>query len=128
MDWSPEILAEGLMFPEGPILLGDGEVVFTEIRGQRLSRYRDGRVELVAETGSGANGAIVDRDGAFYVANNGGLCSAPAGQWLADDQIPGRIQRIDAGHVTDLAVELPGAAPHRPNDLCFGPDGKLYVT
>ncbi len=129
MDWKPMILADGLSFPEGPISLGGGEVVFTEIRGQRLSRYRDGRVELVAETGGGANGAVVDRDGSFYVANNGGLCSAPGGQWLADDQIHGRIQKIDTGgEVTDIAVDLPGAPPHRPNDLCFGPDGKIYFT
>ena len=33
MDWKPQVLAEGLEFPEGPICMGDGVVVFTEIRG-----------------------------------------------------------------------------------------------
>jgi gluconolactonase len=129
MEWKPQVLAEGLEFPEGPIALGDGEVVFTQIRGQRLSRYRDRRVETLAHTGGGANGATLGPDGAFYVANNGGICSAPGGQWLAEPQQAGRIQRVTQdGELSDVAVELPGAPPHRPNDLCFGPDGLLYFT
>ena len=129
MEWTPEILAEGLEFPEGPIALGGGEVVFTQIRGQCLTRYRDGALETLARTGGGANGATRGADGAFYVANNGGLSIGPHGQWLAEPQIPGRIQRVsEAGEISDLAVDLPGDPPHRPNDLCFGPDGQLYFT
>ena len=129
MDWKPEALAEGLEFPEGPLYVGGGVVVFTQIRGQQLSRYADRRVETIARTGGGANGATLGPDGAFYVANNGGLCAAPGGPWLAEDQIPGRIQRVTAdGQVSDVASQLPGAPPHRPNDLCFGPDGLLYFT
>lgn len=129
MDWKPQILAEDLEFPEGPIAVDRGGVVFTQIRGQQLSCYRDGRVETLAHTGGGANGATTGPDGAYYVANNGGLCSAPGGQWLAERQLGGRIQRVGLdGKLSDVAVDLPGAAPHRPNDLCFGPDGLLYFT
>ena len=89
----------------------------------------DGRVETIAHTGGGANGATLGPDAAFYVANNGGLNTSPEGLWLSDEAIPGRIQRVTPdGEVSDLAVDLPGAAPHRPNDLCFGPDGLLYFT
>ena len=87
MQWNPQVLAKGLGFPEGPIALGDGEVVFTQIRGQQLTRYKDGRAETVARTGGGANGSTLGADGAFYVANNGGLCTSPEGRWSADDQI-----------------------------------------
>jgi gluconolactonase len=129
MDWKPQILAEGLEFPEGPIYMADGTLVFTQIRGARLSRYADGRVETIARSGGGANGATLGPDAAYYVANNGGLNSSPEGMWLSDEAIPGRIQRVTQdGELSDLAVDLPGAAPHRPNDLCFGPDGLLYFT
>ena len=80
MNWKPEVLAEGLAFPEGPIAMGVGEVVFTQIRGQQLTRYKRGRVETIAHTGGGANGATLGPDGAFYVANNGGVCAGPGGQ------------------------------------------------
>jgi gluconolactonase len=129
MDWKPTLLAEGLEFPEGPIAAGNGEVVFTQIRGQQLSRYRGGTVETLAHTGGGANGATTGPDGAYYVANNGGISTGPAGMWLADPQLAGRIQRVTPeGELSDVAVDLPGATPHRPNDLCFGPDGLLYFT
>jgi gluconolactonase len=129
MDWKPRVLAEGLQFPEGPIALAGGEVVFTEIRGQRLSRYRNGGVETIAVTGGGANGAALGPDGCFYVANNGGISSGPHGYWAAQPQISGRIQRVTPdGQVSDVATGFPGEPPHRPNDLCFGPDGLLYFT
>ena len=48
---------------------------------------------------------------------------------MAPDAIPGRIQRVTlSGDVRDVATDLPGAPPNRPNDLCFGPDGLLYYT
>jgi gluconolactonase len=129
MDWKPQVLADGLEFPEGPVSMGGGVVVFTQIRGARLSRYADGRVETIAQTGGGANGATLGSDGAFYVANNGGLSAGPGGVSLSDDAIPGRIQRVTPdGRLSDVAVNLPGTPPHRPNDLCFGPDGLLYFT
>jgi len=123
------ILAEGLRFPEGPVWLGPRRVAFTEIRGQCVSLWDDGSVRCIAVTGGGANGATLGPDGALYVANNGGLSLGHEGRWTAPDPIPGRIQRVTlAGEVTDVAVELPGVPPNRPNDLCFGPDGLLYYT
>jgi gluconolactonase len=125
----PTILAGGLQFPEGPVWLGPGRVAFTEIRGQCVSHYEDGRVARIAHTGGGANGATLGADGALYVANNGGLSLGHEGVWMAPEPIPGRIQRVTlAGEVRDVATALPGTAPNRPNDLCFGPDGLLYYT
>ncbi len=123
------VLAGRLEFPEGPVWLGPERVAFTEIRGQRVSLWDHGAVRPIASTGGGANGATLGPDGALYVANNGGLSLGHEGPWFAPDAIPGRIQRVTLeGDVRDVAVDLPGAPPNRPNDLCFGPDGLLYYT
>jgi gluconolactonase len=125
----PRVLAEELRFPEGPVWLGRERLAFTEIRGQCVSLWERGIVRTIACTGGGANGATLGPDGALYVANNGGVSLDHNGTWLAPDPIPGRIQRVTlAGQVCDVAVDLPGAPPNRPNDLCFGPDGLLYYT
>jgi gluconolactonase len=126
---TPTVLAEGLDFPEGPVWLGPERVAFTQIRGQCISLWERGHVSRVAGTGGGANGATLGPDGALYVANNGGLSLGHEGRWLAPEPIPGRIQRVTlAGEVRDVATNLPGKAPNRPNDLCFGRDGLLYYT
>ena len=126
---TPTVLAEGLDFPEGPVWLGPERVAFTQIRGQCISLWERGRVSRIAGTGGGANGATLGPDGALYVANNGGLSLGHEGRWLAPEPLAGRIQRVTlAGEVRDVATNLPGKAPNRPNDLCFGPDGLLYYT
>jgi gluconolactonase len=129
MAWRRRVLATGLRFPEGPVYLGAGRLVLTEIQGQCVTRFADGRCTPLARTGGGANGAALGGGGDVYVANNGGLSTGPHGYWHAPDPIPGRIQRISvAGAVSDWCTALPGPPPHRPNDLCFGPDGALYFT
>ena len=129
MKWEPRALATGLGFPEGPVYLGDGTVAFTEIRGQCVSIHDGDGYRVLARTGGGANGATLGADGALYIANNGGLSVGPGGYWFASDQIEGRIQRVTLdGACDDVVATLPGDAPHRPNDICFGPDGMLYFT
>src|SRR5207245_2024339 len=94
-----------------------------------VTRCADGATTVIGRTGGGANGATLGEDGALWVANNGGISLGSGGYWFAPDPIDGRIQRVEMnGVVTDVAADLPGDAPHRPNDLCFGPDGALYFT
>jgi gluconolactonase len=124
------LVASGLRFPEGPSLLDDGSVAVVEMQGEALARVgADGTVSRLGECGGGPNGSVLGSDGAVYVANNGGLSIGPEGLWHAENEFDGRVQRVAAdGTVTTVAEDLPGPAPHRPNDICFAPDGRLLVT
>ena len=117
-----EAIAEGLAFPEGSVWDG-GELVFTEITGGRLTRWSAARgVETVATTGGGPNGAAKGPDGTFYVTQNGGMAPGEA-------RITAGIQRVERdGTVTLVTSEVDGRTLDGPNDLAFGPDGRLYFT
>ena len=58
-------VAEGLLFPEGPIAMADGSIVLVEMRAKTLTRIgRDGKRSVIAELGGGPNGAAIGPDGA----------------------------------------------------------------
>jgi sugar lactone lactonase YvrE len=47
-----DVIADGLGFPEGPIAMADGSVLFVEVaRGALMRAWGDGRTEVVARTG-----------------------------------------------------------------------------
>ena len=115
------VVADGLAFPEGPLLLPDGRVVFTEIDGGRLSYWTpaDG-VRHLATSGGGPNGAALAADGCIYVTQNGGF---------GDERVTPGLQCIATdGTVSMLATEIDGVRLDAPNDLAFGPDGRLWFT
>jgi gluconolactonase len=93
-----ELVAEGLRFPEGPDRhgrrLGD---LHRDRRPAADPRHaRRDRMEVVAETGGGPNGAAIGPDGAIYVTNNGGSF-----EWLETQGLlipgptPGQPRRRD---------------------------------
>ena len=87
-------LASGLEFPEGPIAMDDGSVILTEIARQTLTRVTpDGRVEVVAETGGGPNGAAIGPDGHVWITNNGGFRVEPLGRPSAAGRTGARTTR-----------------------------------
>lgn len=116
-----EIVADKLAFPEGPVWHG-GALYFVEIAAGRLSRYTPGRgVEAIAQTGGGPNGATLGPGDALYVTQNGGM--------RREGRTTPGIQRVTTdGHVELLVSEIAGMALEGPNDLAFGPDGRLYFT
>jgi gluconolactonase len=121
-----ERLAEGLGAAEGPAFLLDGRFICVEIWNSRISVWteEDGLQEHV-HVGGGPNSVLVCSDGSLLVTQNGGIDR----DWRAADQRPPSIQRVSPdGEVEVLVTEVDGIALSAPNDLAFGPDGRLYFT
>jgi gluconolactonase len=130
-----EVLAEGLLFPEGPIACDDGSIILVEIARGTLTRVWNGRSEVIAQLGGGPNGAAVGPDGAVYVCNNGGL------EWrvvnglrfprrAAADYTTGRIERVNiaTGTFDRVYDSFEGERLSGPNDLVFDAHGGFWFT
>jgi gluconolactonase len=135
-------VATGLRFPEGPVAMSDGSVLFVEIERGTLSRAQpDGTVSVVATLGGGPNGAAIGPDGAAYVCNNGGFnWSERAGMLVPVDLATGSteppdfaggwIERVDldTGKAERLYTNVDGHRLCGPNDLVFDREGGFWFT
>jgi gluconolactonase len=143
---SPQVVADALEFPEGPVALRDGSVLVVEIRGACLTRIRsDGTRETVARWAgpdrAGPNGAAIGPDGACYICNNGGFVWSRRGDHIVpadpatgatqpDAYVTGSIDRVDleTGEITSVYTQCDGQHLCGPNDLVFDSDGGLWFT
>lgn len=136
-----EIVAEGLGFCEGPVVMPDGSIVVVDVRGGRLVRIApDGSTSDVATPGGGPNGAAIGPDGALYVVNNGGFpwiemsgVTVPIDEW-GSNRPPGFaggwVDRIDpsTGVVERLVDDFEGQTFVGPNDIVFDAHGGFWFT
>jgi gluconolactonase len=117
------LLASGLGFPEGPVVMLDGRLVFCDGNIGELSRYASGVVSTFALMGGSPWGAVLGSDGAVYVTQGGNVPGS------GDTSAVSGIQRVRAdGTVELLYSEVDGRTLVGPNDLAFGPDGRLWFT
>lgn len=131
-----EILAEGLAFPEGPVMMDDGSIILVEIaRGQITRVKRDGTTKVIATPGGGPNGMAIGPDGALYVCNNGGFKWADIDGMMfpgnaAADYTTGRIERVDiaTGKVERIYDSFDGHRLSGPNDIVFDAHGGFWFT
>lgn len=114
-----EVLATDLGFTEGPVVTRAGDILVMSLSHARIYRCRNGKGEVFAETPGAANGATEGKDGRIYTAHLGG--KHPGDH---DPTLTGGVQAIDASG----AIEWVTQDPICPNDICFGPDGYLYLT
>jgi gluconolactonase len=101
------------------VITQDGQVICTSIDHGCLYVLRPAGPEVLAVTGGGPNGAAEGPGGVLYIAQNGGR--RPARKW---PYVTGGVQAAGPGSRVNWVT----MDPVSPNDLCFGPDGMLYVT
>lgn len=131
-----EIIAEGLEFPEGPVVLAGGTLIFVEIKRGTLTRFRPGGTpEVVARLPGGPNGAALGPDGKVYICNNGGFeWRTVMGQTISGDAAAdyrgGSIQRVDllTGAVETLYTHAGDEPLKGPNDIVFDREGGFWFT
>lgn len=132
-----EVIADGLRFPEAPVVMPDGSVIVAEIEAGRITRcWAGGRKQVIAVTGGGPNGLAFGPDGKLYCCNNGGFHWSEKGGMLAPHGIAkdyggGRIERIDVK--TGAAEILYQSGDHGvmlrgPNDIVFDDQGGFWFT
>jgi gluconolactonase len=111
------IFVEGLSRPEGPLALADGSWLVVEMGADRgcVTQISADGVErrVIAKTGR-PNGLAMDRNGVV---------------WVAESINPPSLLRLTLdGKVEVFLTGCEGEPFLFPNDLCFGPDGMLYMT
>jgi gluconolactonase len=135
-----KIIADGLQFPEGPVIDRDGSLLIVEIERRTVTRIAsDGSnatKSIVAELQGGPNGMAWGPDGALYICNNGGFLfrkidgvnRTAAG--VPEGYAGGWIERLDR-RTGEHRVLYTRCGEHNlvgPNDIVFDSHGGFYFT
>ncbi|CAN7266614.1 SMP-30/gluconolactonase/LRE family protein [Pseudoduganella sp. LjRoot289] len=109
-----ELIKDGFNGTEGPLVLPDGSLIFTETPANRITRIApDGSTSTYLDNTNGANGLAFNADGDLYAVQ-------------VQDARVGIIQ--PASSARTLAVRYEGESFGRPNDLVLDRKGGVYFT
>lgn len=110
------IFAKFLQAPEGPVALSDGTWLIVEGSAERGCVTRlsaDGVIKDIVKKTGRPNGLTIDATGTI---------------WVAESKTPSLLKLTMDGICHVVATGC-GSEPFLfPNDLCFGPDGAIYLT
>jgi gluconolactonase len=116
----------GLGHPEGPYELDDGRVIYANTYMSEIGVWdpKTGKAAAYAHVGGGPNACMLGSDGCVYSTQTPNV-----GAWSAPVHRPPSIQKTTpSGKAEILVTEADGVKFDGPNDLAFGPDGRLYFT
>ncbi len=110
------VFAADLLDPEGPVAMPDGSWLFVEGAAERgcvTHASADGGSRRIVKKTGRPNGLTVDAEEAI---------------WVAESKTPSLLRLTLAGEAQVIATDCDGEPFLFPNDLCFGPDGAIYLT
>ena len=121
-----EKVAGGFKWPEGPVWVRSGFLLFSEIPSVVIDKWTPGgkvttylgpaeftMKDAAAAAEPGTNGLTLDKQGRLTICDQGNR----------------RIDRVEKdGHITVLADRYQGKRFNSPNDLVYKSDGSLYFT
>ncbi len=103
---TPNKVASGFQFTEGPIFNRNGYLLFSDIPSNRIMRWQAGSVTTFRENSNGANGLTFDHQGRLLTCEKD------------------RVTRTEKdGVVTVVAQGL-----RSPNDIVYAIDGSVYFS
>jgi len=113
-------VAATVAFTEGPTVAEDGAVFFTDLDSNRIVRMStEGAMSTFRQPSNAANGLIFDREWRLLACEGGD----------GETALP-RVTRtnMETGEVEVLVDHYEGKELHRPNDLTFDGQGRIYFT
>jgi gluconolactonase len=131
------MLTDGLKFPEAPVTMDDGSLLFVQIEAKQISRLTpDGKVTLVKQLEGGPNGLAIGPDKALYIANDGGRFGFAQRNGYnypgaaPPEHVGGSIQRLDlkTGEVRTLYETCDGKRLVAPDDLVMDRHGGMWIS
>jgi len=110
----PTVLADGLLFPEGPLVDLAGDIWCVEVRGHSLCHIQQDGTLVRHDVGGAPNGLALDSNGTLWYCdalNNEIRCFEPA-----------------TARVHSVIGSISGKTLAAPNDLAFDTEGNLLFT
>jgi gluconolactonase len=119
-------IADGFLFAEGPCVLKDGSVVFSDPNRNAIFRHHHRDGISVYRPNSGYTGVDVGR---YRQPGSNGLALDPQGRLVICEHGNRRLTRLEPnGVLTVLADRFEGARLNSPNDVVVRRDGTIYFT